>query len=219
MTKKPDGPRFRRYSSETRGAMLIEAALVCLARGGITAFTVDNICREAKASRGLITHHFGSKDALLAAVYATMYDRFTAVFDEGDRLPGAVGLIEANFDPAVFNPESLKIWLALWGEIANNEDLRAVHRQRYQDLLDQVARTLAEEAAARGKTIDARSVAVQFVALSDGVWVENGIDPTMLSREAARESCYAFLENLLGALARPAAASIAEIGGPGPSSD
>lgn len=206
MTKKPEGPRFRRYSSETRGAMLIEAGLACLARGGITAFTVDNICREAQASRGLITHHFGSKDALLAAVYATMYDRFTAVFAGEDRLPGAVGLVEASVAPTVFNPESLKIWLALWGEIANNESLRAVHRQRYQELLDQVARTLADEAAARGRTIDAQSAAVQFVALTDGLWLENGIAPTMLSREAARQSCYAFLENLLGPLPRPALA-------------
>ena len=68
-------PRFRRYSSETRAAMLVDASLVCLARGGILDFTIDSICREAGVSRGLITHHFGSKDGLLAAVYATMHDR------------------------------------------------------------------------------------------------------------------------------------------------
>ena len=44
---KPDGPRYRRYTSETRGAMLIEAGMKCLARGGITAFTIDNICTSA----------------------------------------------------------------------------------------------------------------------------------------------------------------------------
>ena len=59
-------------------AMLVDAGLACLARGGITAFTIDNICREANASRGLVTHHFGSKDGLLAACYSQMYDRLTA---------------------------------------------------------------------------------------------------------------------------------------------
>ncbi len=63
-------PRFRRYAADIRAAMLVEAGMVCLARGGITAFTVDNICAEAGASRGLIAHHFGGKDGLLAAVYA-----------------------------------------------------------------------------------------------------------------------------------------------------
>lgn len=201
---RPEGPRYRRYSSETRGAMLVEAGLACLARGGITAFTVDNICREANASRGLITHHFGSKNGLLAAVYTTMYDRFTAVVAPGDRPePDLATLVEANFDPAVFNPDSLRIWLALWGEIANNPELREVHRKRYLELLATVERAIAAEAAARGRKLDARAVAVLFVALSDGLWLEQGIDKTMLSREAARDACYGFLESLLGPLDRP----------------
>ena len=78
------------------GLGFVEAGLTCLAKGGITAFTVDNICREAKASRGLIAHHFGSKDALLAAVYATMYDRLIAVMAPVDAsAPSVVALIEA----------------------------------------------------------------------------------------------------------------------------
>jgi len=203
---KPEGPRYRRYSSETRGAMLVEAGLACLARGGITAFTVDNICREANASRGLITHHFGSKNGLLAAVYATMYDRFTAVVaPEGRPSPDLVTLVEANFAPSVFNPDSLRIWLALWGEIANTPALRDVHRQRYLDLLATVERAVAAEAAARNLSLDARAVAVLFVALSDGLWLEQGIDKTMLSRDAARDACYAFFESFLGPLERPEA--------------
>lgn len=203
---KSEGPRFRRYSSETRGAMLVEAGLACLARGGITAFTVDNICREANASRGLITHHFGSKNGLLAAVYTTMYDRFTAVVVPEDQpAPDLVALIEANFAPSVFNPDSLRIWLALWGEIANTPALRKVHRQRYLDLLATVERAVAAEAAARGRSLDARAVAVLFIALSDGLWLEQGIDKTMLSRDAARRACYAFFESFLGPLERPPA--------------
>ena len=68
-----DAPRFRRYASEVRAAMLVEAGLATLAEGGITAFTVDNICRRAQASRGLIAHHFGGKDGLLVAVYHAAY--------------------------------------------------------------------------------------------------------------------------------------------------
>ena len=49
--------------------MLIEAAARCLSRGGIGAFTVDSICREAGVSRGLINHHFDSLDGLLVEVY------------------------------------------------------------------------------------------------------------------------------------------------------
>ncbi|SED27417.1 TetR family transcriptional regulator C-terminal domain-containing protein [Rhodobacter sp. 24-YEA-8] len=205
MTQSTEGPRFRRYSSETRAAMLVEAGLACLARGGITAFTIDNICAEAAVSRGLINHHFGSKDGLLAACYATMYDRFTSAVAPGGaalrgETSGLVHLVEANFAPAVFNPDSLRIWLALWGEIANNPALRNVHRARYQDFLFQVARAVTETASSRGLTVNAHSVAVLFIALSDGLWLEQGIDPTMLSRDAARRACYHFLESFLGPL-------------------
>lgn len=201
MTKKKDAPRFRRYPRETRGTMLVEAGLACLARGGITAFTVDNICREAQVSRGLIQHHFGSKDALLAAVYATMYDRFTDVLAAaGDGGLSLTDLIEACVAPEVFNSASLKTWLALWGEIANNVELRRVHRLRYLDLLDRVARAVSAEAEHHGRSVDARSIATQFIALSDGLWLEHGLDTDMMSKETAREVLSAFLANSVGSV-------------------
>jgi AcrR family transcriptional regulator len=196
-------PRFRRYSSETRAAMLVDAGLACLARGGILDFTIDSICREAGVSRGLITHHFGSKDGLLAAVYATMYDRLlAAIAPAGGPAPSLAGLVEASFAPEVFNPASLKIWLALWGEIANNAALQAVHRRRYGDFRASVARAIASEAARRNRPVDADALAVMFIALSDGVWLEQAIDPSMLSPGAAREACFGLLEAVLGPLPR-----------------
>lgn len=189
--------------------MLVEAGMRCLSKGGITAFTIDNICREANASRGLVTHHFGSKDGLLAAIYSTMYDQLTAIGGQGGRagLPPVCALVESSFSAEIFNPATLKIWLALWGEIANNETLRRVHRQRYRDFLAEVAQIVAGEAAARRLPVDADAVAVMFVAISDGLWLEQGIDPTMLSLAQARESCYRFLEAHLGPLPRPATAA------------
>jgi AcrR family transcriptional regulator len=190
-------PRYRRYPSETRAAMLVEAGLACLARGGIQAFTVDNICTEANASRGLITHHFGSKDGLLAACYGAMYDRVMAALEPAQTLRAVV---DAGFAPEVFNPESLRIWLALWGEIAQNEQMRQAHRRLYGRYRARVTAAVAQEAEARGRVVDAERVAVMFIALSDGVWLEQGIDPEMMSAEAGRTACIALLEAWLGPL-------------------
>ena len=71
-------PKYNRMTSEQRSASLVQAGLACLARGGILEFTIDNICNEAGVSRGLITHHFKSKDGLLVAVYRAMYERLHA---------------------------------------------------------------------------------------------------------------------------------------------
>ncbi|MDQ2067623.1 TetR family transcriptional regulator C-terminal domain-containing protein [Xinfangfangia sp. CPCC 101601] len=203
MTSKPTSPRYRRYSSETRAAMLIEAGLSCLAKWGIAGFNFDRICAEANVSRGLLTHHFGSKDAFLAACYSAMYDRFTTgVTSAYGSSPSLVELVEMNFSQDVFNPDNLRIWLALWGQIAVNPELQAVHRKRYQDFLKLVAQAVEECAQSRGVQVNAQTIAVLFVALIDGLWLEQAIDPTMLSREAARLACYDFLEEFLGPLAK-----------------
>ena len=54
-----------------------------------------------------------------------------------------------------------------------------------------------------GHGVDAEAVAVMFIALTDGLWLEQGIDTTMMSRDAARDACYRFLETHLGSLERP----------------
>lgn len=194
-----DHPRYRRYPSETRVAMLIEAGLSCLARGGITAFTIDNICREAGASRGLIAHHFGSKAGLLAAIYSRMYDRYTAVITPDTQEPPSLqDLVKASFAPEVFNPDSLRIWLALWGEIANSDELRRVHRQRYRELLDVFEQAIVAEAARNGRSCEPRTLATLLIALTDGLWLEQAIDRAMLSRERALAAMREFIETHLG---------------------
>lgn len=78
MSRAKPAPKYTRLTSEERRAELIAAGLACMARGGIQEFTVDRICAEAGVSRGLITHHFGSMNGLLAAVYASMYQEDAA---------------------------------------------------------------------------------------------------------------------------------------------
>ena len=81
---------------------------------------------------------------------------------------------------------------------------QAVHRRRYSDFRASVAKAIATESALRNRSVDADALAVMFIALSDGVWLEQAIDPTMLSPAAAREACFGLLEAYLGPLPRSA---------------
>ena len=202
MAKTPErGPKYRRYSSEERSSMLIDAGIACLAKGGITGFTIDNICREAGASRGLITRHFKSKQGLLAAIYATMYGRSLAVFgDTGDSAVGIEDVIEAEFHPDVFNRRNITIWLALWGEIATNDALGKEHRRKYKEYRAGVSAALSETARARNRDIDADNLAVMIIALIDGLWLETCIAPELMSAEQAKRNCYQALFPFLGKL-------------------
>ena len=194
-------PRFRRYTSEVRAAMLVEAGLACLARGGILAFTIDNICREADASRGLITHHFGSKDGLLAAVYAAAYQPMLESLAPADAPPpDLMVIIERVFATYNFTQDSLNVWLALWGEIATNPALQAEHRKHYALYRATVARAIAGLTTARDLQIDADELAISVIALIDGLWLEQGIDPELLSPSRSIAACRRMLEPILGPL-------------------
>lgn len=193
-----EAPRFRRFTPEVRSAMLVQAGIACLARGGLSAFTIDNIAREAGVSRGLISHHFGGKDGLLAAVHAEAYRGFIDILapDGGD--PSLRDVLDRAFSEALFNRDTLKIWLALWGEISVNPALREEHRRCYDAYLDHVERAITQHAADAGRSLDAKALARPVVAVIDGLWLEAQIDPERLSPGKARAAALALLEQALG---------------------
>ena len=195
------GPKYSRLTSLSRRAALEEAALVCMARGGILEFTIDKVCRQAGVSRGLITHHFQSKDGLLVAVYANIYAKSMAAIDAPrPGLARIAAMIEASFAPDMFSREVLNIWLTLWGEIANNPVLQAEHRRQYATYVADVTTAIDELAAARALTVDAAALARAFIALVDGLGLQRCIEPRLMQPEAAKAACYALLEPHLGKL-------------------
>jgi len=190
MTKKPAAPRFERISPDERRARLIEASIACLAKGGIQGFTVDNICREAGTSRGLITHHFGSKNALLAASYAAIYGRVLENLARADNVPETLDdLVELIFSDSFLSRDYLNVWLALWGEIAVNPALQVEHRKNYALYRERIARAISAFARARGVTVDSYDVATILISLVDGLWLEQCIDQSVLSLARAKDLC------------------------------
>ncbi len=198
-------PKYARFSSADRRSMLIEAGLACLARDGILGFTIDRICVEANISRGLITHHFKSIDGLLAAVYETIYGKMLVVLETPDTANGKpeqrlIAIIETMFSREFFNCESLNIWLALWGEMANNPVLLKVHRKQYARYRTDVESAISTIANDRGLKIDTGLVATMLISLVDGLGLEWCIEPKLLSAKVAKDACYKMLEPILGAL-------------------
>lgn len=202
MTRKP--PKFERLKAGDRRSHLIEASIACLADGGIRGFTVDAICKQAGTSRGLIVHHFGSKDALLAAVYAEVYDRLLRNVEKVD--PEAAtpdALIDTLLSGSFLDRKYLNVWLALWGEIAVNPQLRIEHRKHYALYRERLSQALSTMARARGATVDSYAVATMLISLADGLWLEQSLDPGLLSRARAKEVCLRVVQSALSGSLSP----------------
>lgn len=182
-------PRFTRLPAADRRLTLIDAALACMAEGGMAGFSVDKVCARAGVSRGLVTHHFGGMAGLLAATYAHLYAKAiptsVSLPQEGSRL---VALLDALFDPAQFNRPALNVWLTMWGAISNTPELMAEHRRQYAGYVDLVAGILAEHR----QTDDAKALARRFICLVDGLSLQHCIDPPSMPPDVARQAALDF---------------------------
>jgi TetR/AcrR family transcriptional regulator, transcriptional repressor of bet genes len=197
-------PKYNRLTSAERKPALIEAGFACLARGGILAFTIDNVCKEAGVSRGLITHHFKSKDGLLVAIYRAMYERMLTVIETAaTSKPRLLFILDTLFAPDLFSRDELNIWLALWSEIVNNPALKREHRRQYTRYRRAIETAFAEFAAQRGVDLDVKALSQMLIALVDGLGLERCIAPKLLSPRAAKQICLSTLERLLGPLVEP----------------
>jgi AcrR family transcriptional regulator len=184
---------YRRKTVNQRRRELIDAGIACLGEGGMSGFTIDRICRKAGVSRGLINHHFRTKEDLLVRIYDTMTAHL--VRDSRDRGPLGVlnQVIDSNFDETEFNPGNLRAWLTVWGEVATNRGLQALHRQRYAVYKSRIEGALRELAAEQGKTLDSDSLARQLIALIDGLWLEYCLHPGEFTLAMAKNDCHHLL--------------------------
>lgn len=183
-------PKFERLTADMRRERLVEASINCLAVEGIQGFTVDAICREAGSSRGLIVHHFGSKDALLAAVYAEVFESLLAGLDGiNPETATPEALIDGVLSGGFMDRKYLNVWLALWGEISVNPGMQAEHRKLNLRLREKLALSLEAMAEKRGRTIDGYGTAVMLIALADGIWLQQCIDQSLLTADRARTLC------------------------------
>lgn len=186
---------FERKTSFQRRRELIDAGIVCLGKGGMSAFTIDQICKQARVSRGLINHHFDTKEDLLLCIYAQMTEYL--VRDISDKPPREqiAGFIESSFNKSNFKKSNLRAWLAIWGEVATNPKLKSLHQERYLKYRQQLTDALSHISVSSGVERHVEDLARQLIALIDGLWLEYCLHSEGFSLTAAKADCYRFLQS------------------------
>jgi AcrR family transcriptional regulator len=210
MQSRKKVPRFKREAPEKRRADLVQAAIRCLSEGGMSAFKMERIAAEAGVSLGLLPHYFTSKTELLAEVYrAALYDDVNRKIAEladkdaaGSPAARLCRIMDAIIDPEYLKPANLTVWLALWGEIVVNPDLRRAHRALYRSYIKSLADLIGMVAADRRRAVNATKIARSLQALIDGLFLERALDRQAVRHADFRRASYEFLELHLGKLTR-----------------
>lgn len=193
---RPHHPKFRRAPPGVRREALIEATLACLRKQGHEGLSVRRIGAEAGVSPGLITHHFPSVSALIAASYETLSLSLLRSIEQHAREVDSSPrqrlhrFYEASFAPALLDPGLFNIWLVFWSKISHDAAVRAVHDRTYaayraalEALLGQLQRT---EGVPRFRL---RPAAIALAALLDGLWIEASINPRTFEPAEAVALC------------------------------
>lgn len=178
----------------------------CIARFSYSDTTIDRICAEAKVSRGLINHHFQSKDELMAQTYK----RLAADLQEVSRAAAAdaVGpeakldaIIRVCFAAPVFAPKNVKVWLGFWSVAHSDPVIRKAHKELYSGYRRALKKLFDQIGEVRGVEIDSDLAALTLTSLIDGFWLELARDPTSFTAEDALRSCLDIVENFVTAKA------------------
>jgi len=204
-------PGRREMKKEANRQRLIEATIESIAERGLTETTVGSVVERAGLSRGLVSLHFSSKEALLLETLRFLSGEWQSAWrgaleqagpEAADRLEA---LLLAVFEPPVFSRKKLAAWHAYWADAKYRATYRRVcgaADRAYVEELTGLCRSLEEEEAEKGAeeggygAIDAERVAVALQALTDGLWLDILTSPRTSTREEARRVCTFLLSRL-----------------------
>jgi AcrR family transcriptional regulator len=171
----------RRNEAEQR---LLAAAAELIGEIGPAAVTLANIGERAGYSRGLATHHFGSKGAMMQRLVDTVTEEFQrSIFLEhqaDSSTDQLLGLIDTYFVALADLKPVNRARLVLWADAVAtpSPDVRAAmiaaDRQFRSALVDGVARGVAAQEFS--DDVDADGLATVVIAMLRGVALESLLD-------------------------------------------
>jgi AcrR family transcriptional regulator len=162
-------------------ARIIDSATELFAERGFTSTSLSDIAKRVGAAKSSLLHHFGSKDALLAAVLARRDDRINEDV-EGPLPPRAfmralVGAARANAE----RPGLIELYTVLSHEATPaDHPAHEFFTRRFHWALDHFTGvfTMLRDEGQIAPDRDPRREAIWFVALWDGLQVQWLYDPT-----------------------------------------
>jgi AcrR family transcriptional regulator len=193
----PRTQEARRAEAEER---LVAAAAEMVGEVGPSRVTLANVGERAGYSRGLATHHFGSKGALMQRVVEAVTHQFReAVFDRGqpgDAVAELRTLVGIYFDVVTDLQPVNRARLALWADAVANPDEETRRRMVAADreFRDEIEKRIEDAATACEipPTVHPHGLATVIIAMLRGVALQSVIDDHV-DLDAARGEVEALL--------------------------
>lgn len=191
---------MRKSDAETA---LLDAAEELIAMQGITATSLAQIGERAGYSRGLVNHHFGTKDALISRLAGRAQDWFvkrTAEKSPASGREAILATIDAYLEVFFSGNVSARAFLIMWGasfpESASIEGL-AENDARARSRFEKMIRSAQSDGSVNSE-LDPKATATIMLGLIRGVAAQSVIAGRGLGRQKLKAQCRKFIESALG---------------------
>ena len=197
-------PKIAEARKTARRRQLIRAAWRCAATKGYRDMTVDDVCAEAKLSKGAFYGYFDQKRDLLVALLEDDAADVDAILEQHDSTPTPMLAKLKSYARSVLErseePGRAQLRADLWTAMLTEKEVAAAFAGSVQRRRERL-RSWIEQAIARGEInqIPANAFASILLALSDGLMLHASVAPTAFRWVNIR---YA-LNALLGGLSVP----------------
>ncbi len=186
-------PVARRTQAERRAETerrLLAAAVELVDEEGVGALTLAAVGIRAGYSRGIVTHHFGSRGALMETLIGSLQDLVPAAPPNLSGIDRVIAQIDLYLETLQDNPRDTRVFSMLWAEAAAGEtDLRPVFTDRDANFRASFARSL-DAAVIDGslRPIDTEAVAAWIVGQLRGIALQRVLSPNDIDLGALRQS-------------------------------
>ncbi|WP_227268139.1 TetR/AcrR family transcriptional regulator [Roseobacter weihaiensis] len=174
---------------------LVQGAIDCVAENGIAGSSVRRIAEYAGVTPGLVRHHFGNKNKLLAECYRSLntlaLSRMSkSMMSENRSLADdLMRTLKAFFPEDLRDVHQMRVLVAFWGAVLTTAEFAEVQAETnlgfHRHLTDMMRFHLGDR-----KDLPVLADAVQ--AVIDGLWLECCMNPSRMSPEGAIKRAHQF---------------------------
>jgi AcrR family transcriptional regulator len=205
-------PAVKYHHGALREALL-EAAWVAVSKDGVESLSLRSLADELGVSHGAPAHHFASREALLEALKAETFRRFTSVLNHGASTGALEGMGLAYVRFAMRHPQQLQVMFRKGKGEPDPEVLEAA-MGAWRALVVSVAKQVGDERAADEEALAVMALTSWamvhgLAALWSQVTLPPGIPAGGPGAEAIHREAIATLIAGLGAMKRPGGRSSA----------
>ena len=190
------------FARNHRRKQLIDATIQSIAEHGLSKVTLAKVASTARLSPGIVNFYFNSKEQLLLETLKEMVREFDthveATIDAAtDPAQILLRLIEAFFDPLVFNIEKATVWSAFWGESQARRDYLQICGEKDADFYTIIHDAIAGLCELEiHRDFDTHAAARGFEGMLDCFWQELVCDPDSFDYDSVKSTCIGYLRNL-----------------------